>query len=623
MGSPRGKLLGRYEIVAEVGRGAMGSVYKARDPKIDRFVAIKTILLHQSVVHERHEFLRRFFIEAKAAGRLLHPGIVAVFDVGEDPETSDPFIVMEYIEGLTLRELLARKGKKLSPDDALRIAEDLAEALDYAHAQGVVHRDIKPANILVTKDGQAKISDFGIAQLDLTHMTLPGRVLGTPAYMSPEQLEGEQVDGRSDLFSLGAILYTALTGYRPFQGNSATTVCFKVANRDPLQATSLAPELPQEMDAMIARALAKDPANRYQTGKEFAEDLRRLRKRTPLSKETIWFSTPPGKRTWLDGKGGEGPAEAAPVENAKPLRAAPTQEASTSRGFDSMFSSWQAQTAIGIPLFVAAIFMSLFAWRETRRQTPVPPSIAQNVNRASGAENVQKTASAAPGATAAPDSDAGTLAQPDPAAETRNAAGGTAAGVSTGNLTGSTAGTSAGAGTSGAIRKPSDASLAKAAKTHTGAAAKNTAQANPKTVANGGMTANADGRTGGADENEAHPVVAEVATSAVADSNVEIRIESRFSDATLKIWIDDHLAYEHPLHDGRKKHLLLLGGAKESVTIPVSAGKHALRIEVRSATEQYDETKSVDGEFLSGGERILSINFEKHTREMRVALASE
>ncbi|MGA9353310.1 MAG: protein kinase [Terriglobales bacterium] len=607
--------------MAEVGRGAMGSVYKARDPKIDRFVAIKTILLHQSVVQERQEFLRRFFIEAKAAGRLLHPGIVAVFDVGEDPETQDPFIVMEYIEGLTLRELLARKGKKLPPDDALRIAEELAEALDYAHAQGVVHRDIKPANILVTKDGQAKIGDFGIAQLDLTHMTLPGRVLGTPAYMSPEQLEGEQVDGRSDLFSLGAILYTALTGYRPFQGNSATTVCFKVANRDPLQATSLAPELPQEMDAMIARALAKDPAKRYQTGKEFAEDLRRLRQRAPLSKETIWFSTPTGKRTWLDGKGAvEQEREPTPIENAKPLRAAPRKNA----GFDSIFSSWQAQTAIGVPLFAAVIVMSLFAWREIRKRPPVPAGIAENVNRGSGAEN-QKATSGAPGETTAPAETGIATGQPSSTNLSRAATSGSATGAPIGSATGapigSAAGTSVGAGLSSRSRKSSDAGLAKA-KAHSAVSAKSTAQASLKTVASAGTMANSGGHAVPSTDAE-HPANATAATSAVADSNVEIRVESRFSDATLKIWVDDHLAYEHPLHDGRKKHLLLLGGAKESVTIPVSAGKHALRIEVRSATEQYDETKSVDGEFLSGGERILSINFDKHSREMRVALPSD
>ena len=197
-----GKLLGRYEIVAELGNGAMGTVYKARDPKIDRFVAIKTILLHQSGVQEQREFRERFFVEAQAAGRLLHPGIITVFDVGEEPETSDPYIVMEYIDGQTLRELLAAGNGKLPVATALQIIQELAEALDYAHAQGVVHRDIKPANILVTKEGQAKIGDFGIAQLDLSHITLPGRVVGTPAYMSPEQLDGQQVDGRSDLFSL-------------------------------------------------------------------------------------------------------------------------------------------------------------------------------------------------------------------------------------------------------------------------------------------------------------------------------------------------------------------------------------------------------------------------------------
>ncbi len=277
MEAPVGKILGRYEIVAEQGRGAMGAVYKARDPKIDRFVAIKTILLHQIEAEEQREFRARFFVEAQAAGRLLHPGIVAVFDVGEDPETSDPYIVMEYIEGQTLQDLLSENGKKLPLNDALRITLEIAEALDYAHAQGVVHRDIKPANILITKEGQAKIGDFGIAQLDLTHMTVPGRVIGTPAYMSPEQLEGRQVDGRSDLFSLGAILYSAVTGFSPFQGNNATAVCFQVANRDPLEATALDPELPAELDTVIARALAKDPAARYQRGLEFAQDVRKLR----------------------------------------------------------------------------------------------------------------------------------------------------------------------------------------------------------------------------------------------------------------------------------------------------------------------------------------------------------
>ncbi len=611
MESPCGKLLGRYEIVAELGRGAMGAVYKARDPKIDRFVAIKTILLHQSVIHEQQEFRRRFFIEAQAAGRLLHPGIVAVFDVGEDPDTSDPYIVMEYIEGRTLRELLAGKGKKLPVDDALRITRELAEALDYAHTQGVVHRDIKPANILVTKDGQPKISDFGIAQLDLTHMTLPGRVLGTPAYMSPEQLEGEQVDGRSDLFSLGAILYTMLTGYRPFQGNSATTVCFKVANRDPLAATALAPELPHELDAVLGRALAKDPAERYQRGTEFAEHLRRLRERAPARKgTTIWFSPPVAGRTWLDGKSAPEPSSesAVALQLDRPLQAAPRRNSSPS----SMFSSWQVQTAIGVPLFAAAMIVSLFAWREIRDQrakpSPAPasqPAIrAAEQNLPSASTNIRALDSAAEGTISAePQADQMVRASSDSQGTTAPVAT-----VETANPSSSPSKAAQKPHRSGEVKTRATV-LAKANAATLKAPASPSAAANKQTPRIAAVSA---------------PPSAPVAAPAVADSNVEIHIENRFSDATLKIWIDDNLAYSHPLHDGHKKRLMLLGGgSKESVTMPVAAGKHTVRIEVRSASEQYDETKTVDGEFLSGGERALSITFDKHSKDMRLALGNE
>ena len=586
----------------------MGAVYKARDPKIDRFVAIKTVLLHQSVVQEQQEFRRRFFVEAQAAGRLLHPGIVAVFDVGEDPETSDPYIVMEYIEGITLRELLARQGKKLPADDALRIAQELAEALDYAHTQGVVHRDIKPANILITKDGQAKISDFGIAQLDLTHMTLPGRVLGTPAYMSPEQLEGEQVDGRSDLFSLGAILYTSLTGYRPFQGNSATTVCFKVANSEPLQVTALAPELPHELDAVIARALAKSPAERYQRGMEFAEDLRRLRERRPGRKATIWFSPPPKGHTRLDGKelresGSSGTLSARKAIAA--LQAAPRKD----RSFGAMLSSWQVQTAIGIPLFAAALVVSLFAWREMRVQHPAPKSVAEVVDRSKGAESVQRPTGGAAESDAALRSQ--TRSQDDRIAEIGS-------GVSVAPKSKASYPASRNASSSG-TRKSSGGEIA---RVNPSAAGKTPVA--PKTAANSGAMPGANKQAGKPNEVAFQTVVPTSSPAAVADSNIEIHIENRFSDAMLKVWIDDSLAYAHPLHDGHKKRLILLGGGtKETVTIPVSAGKHALRIEVRSASEQYDETKTVAGEFLSGGERILSINFDKHSRDMRVTLGNE
>lgn len=275
MEKPETKQFGRYEVVAELGRGAMGVVYKARDPQIDRIVAVKTVSMWGQEPEEEQEFRLRFMNEAQAAGRLHHSGIVAVFDVGEHPETNDPYIVLEYVDGESLSRILHRE-KKLSLGRALKLAEEIADALDYAHAQGVIHRDIKPANILITQEGRAKIADFGIAKLNLAHFTLPGKVLGTPAYMAPEQLSGEGCDGRSDVFSLGVILYAMVTGHSPFQGNSATTVCFKVANREPIAASALDMSLPPQLDAVISRAMAKDPNERYQRGADLAEDLRIL-----------------------------------------------------------------------------------------------------------------------------------------------------------------------------------------------------------------------------------------------------------------------------------------------------------------------------------------------------------
>ena len=262
--------------MAEIGRGAVGVVYQARDPQIDRMVALKTILLPGLDPKEEEEYRQRFLVEAQAAGRLQHPGIVTIFDVGEDPEKHDPYIVLEYVTGQSLNQLLVRE-KKLPLRTALQLAEEIADALDYAHTQGVVHRDIKPANILITEEGRAKIADFGIAKLNLAQFTLPGRVLGTPAYMAPEQLSGEPADGRSDLFSLGVLLYAMVTGHSAFHGNSATTVCFKVVNREPVPASAFDLGLPPELDAVISRAMAKDPAQRYQSGADLARDLRELR----------------------------------------------------------------------------------------------------------------------------------------------------------------------------------------------------------------------------------------------------------------------------------------------------------------------------------------------------------
>jgi serine/threonine protein kinase len=273
--------LGRYEILAELGRGAMGAVFCARDPKIDRTVAIKTISVPSASAQEAEHFRQRFFREAQAAGKLSHPGIVTIYDIGEDEPSHTPFIVMECVQGQSLEALVAAEAGPthsglLPQATALDLIKHIAEALDYAHSQGIVHRDIKPANILVTATGQPKIADFGIAKVALSEITLPGHVVGTPAYMSPEQLNGKPVDGRSDLFSLGVVAYWLLTGVKPFDGGSLTEVCVQVVTKEPLPASQVRAGLNTDFDYVLGRALAKDPAMRYQSGRELAADIEDL-----------------------------------------------------------------------------------------------------------------------------------------------------------------------------------------------------------------------------------------------------------------------------------------------------------------------------------------------------------
>jgi serine/threonine protein kinase len=357
----RNERFGRYEILAELGRGAMGIVYKARDPKINRVVAVKTISLAGQPPEEELEYRERFFREAEAAGRLSHPGIVTIFDVGEEPETHAPYIVMEFVAGQSLdKVLLARNDNKLPPEVALQVALELAEALDCAHGQGVVHRDLKPANILVTGDGHVKIADFGVAKLNLANYTSGGRVLGTPAYMSPEQLGGEAVDGRSDLFSLGVVLYTVLTGYRPFQGSSAHTVAFKVVNRDPVPATILDTELPPGLDYIIMRAIAKDPSQRYQRGMEMVLDIQDLQQgREPWSKAkqpdsaggTLQSATDTGRFQFMG-----------PLAGPAGLRSNQGSSKRQREAADSLLATVRKQSLAGALLVVGLLVFGLRVW---------------------------------------------------------------------------------------------------------------------------------------------------------------------------------------------------------------------------------------------------------------------
>jgi len=263
--------IGRYEIEETLGRGAMGVVYLARDPLIDRRVALKTLRLDLDAEHAE-EFRERFVREARAAGRLNHPGIVTVHDVGEDPETGLMYIAMEYIQGRDLKQFLA-SGHEFRPSEVARITADVAVALDYAHSLGVVHRDIKPANIILADDGSAKITDFGIARLETSNLTVDGQFIGTPNFMSPEQITGKKVDGRSDIFSLGVVLFTLLTGQRPFAGDTMHEVTLRIVQEPSPIPSNLGEEIPAALNPVVLKCLEKNPERRFQTGGELAQVL--------------------------------------------------------------------------------------------------------------------------------------------------------------------------------------------------------------------------------------------------------------------------------------------------------------------------------------------------------------
>lgn len=270
--------IGRYEIAKELGRGAMGAVYQALDPQIDRTVAIKMILTSNLSAADLENYKQRFYREARAAGKMSHGGIVTLYDITEDAQ-GQPYLVMEFVEGRTLDQVMAdiaARGEKMLTARALDIGIQVAEALDYAHRRGVVHRDVKPANILMTHEGHAKIADFGIAKMEGVQLTQTGHMLGTPAFMSPEQFSGGEVDARSDLFSLGSILYWMLSGEKPFHADTLSMVTYKVVFADPPPPTQVNPALRGETDLVVARCLAKKPAARYASCKELAEDLRAL-----------------------------------------------------------------------------------------------------------------------------------------------------------------------------------------------------------------------------------------------------------------------------------------------------------------------------------------------------------
>jgi serine/threonine-protein kinase len=281
------KKLGKYEITGVLGKGGMGTVYQGIDPVIERTVALKTIRKELLEDGQGEGMVERFKNEARAAGRLNHPGIVAIYDYGEDEDVS--FIAMEYVNGCGLNEFFREHNKNIPLGDVVSIMLQLLAALDYAHEQGVIHRDIKAANLLITSDGKLKITDFGIARLDTSNLTLVGSIIGTPNSMAPEQFMGLQTDRRSDVFSAGVVFYEMLTGQRPFVG-SMETMASKVCYEVEAPPSTLNPDLPLAFDMVSAKSLTKLQDDRYATARHFSDAIQRAYEGTFQSPASMTMS---------------------------------------------------------------------------------------------------------------------------------------------------------------------------------------------------------------------------------------------------------------------------------------------------------------------------------------------
>ncbi|MFZ0800265.1 MAG: protein kinase [Terriglobales bacterium] len=595
---------GRYEILSELGRGAMGIVYKARDPKINRIVAVKTISLAGQPAEDEQEYRERFYREAEAAGRVSHPGIVTIFDVGEETKSRTPYIVMEFVSGQSLDKLLSKGDRKLSVETALQLALELAEALDCAHRQGVVHRDLKPANILMAEDGHVKITDFGVAKLNLSNHTLAGRALGTPAFMSPEQLNGDAVDGRSDLFSLGVILYTVLTGHRPFQGNSTVTVSFRVVNREPIPATLLDTELPQGLDHIIGRAMAKDPAERYQRGAEMVQDIQNLVAERAQDGRVKHASSPaPGVAALPAPEKPQSPAagklasnEPAPRQPAphrpppgQPALAQPVASASAPRhltsgaphphalllGNDALRKIRQ-MSLVGV-LIVTGLFI-LGLWVISFGPHRVRPRAAGPLRPADTIGPVKTTPPPPPPEIVA----ASKAMTPAPVAK----------------------------------------QLSKPSKPHR-------TDAPPVKVARAALPVVSRALTPSVTA-VVTPVVSKVAAPVVVSpATLEIEVDHNFEKAHLSIWVDDKLTYTRVLEGTDKKRLGVFHHVQGRAlhAMQLLPGKHRLRVRVTSGADAgaatqtasgapdelptYDQSAFVDGDFTSGQESVLQITCKK------------
>lgn len=362
--------VGRYEIIRAIGKGAMGVVYEGRDPMIGRRVAIKMCradVLESSGL--RSEILKRFERELRAAGALQHPNIITIYDVGEVNDA--PYIAMEYVEGNDLRHVIERRSEYTLPE-MIELCAKVCEALHEAHRHGVIHRDVKPANILLPASGGVKVADFGIARVPNSELTIDGAIVGTPHYMSPEQFTGATLDGRSDLFSVGIILYELLTGEKPFAGEALSTVMHHVLKRDPVPPSELNASLPPSLDQVLRKALAKRPNDRYADGNTMAAALREAISAEP--RPDVLVGAPRRAQTLIGATRPPAPETEPPMPEVK-------DEDSTVRrrgvpDLDDDHSSSMLLPAIGVGLFAALIVIAIALRVQAPRQSGAPAPAA-------------------------------------------------------------------------------------------------------------------------------------------------------------------------------------------------------------------------------------------------------
>lgn len=370
---PAPQRLGKYQILRRLGAGAMGIVYEGFDPLIERSVALKVIRQDDLGAAESNELRARLRREAQAAGRLAHPGIVAVYEYGEDDGGEGAFIAMEMVRGRELKTELD-EGHRFSPQEAVRVMRDVLAALQHAHDRGVVHRDIKPSNVFLQDDGQVKVADFGVARLETSDLTQTGAMIGTPSYMSPEQLLGQPVDGRSDLFSCGVVLYQLLTGEKPFTG-SVTTVMHKVLHEQAAPPSTLDTTLIPHWDTVIERALAKQPAARYQNAAEFSRAIVVALAEMPQDDSTVIMPRPRAAAPAQRAAQISGPQRTLATVTAPTVQSAPQAQAATAPSPAEAPSPRVSTPAIATAVAALVAAASGGAWWLTRDHTAasLPP----------------------------------------------------------------------------------------------------------------------------------------------------------------------------------------------------------------------------------------------------------